>query len=229
MPSDHPAEELDARLARAQELIDKLEKQAVKLREEIRGINEQLQHGGVHRRVEGQKSPFLRIAEVLMDKGNKPRTANPIMKATGISRSALSQILHRTHKDSFVSIPIPGYSRKKLWALTEEARAAVQLGNVGQETLFGTVGDFSGVKAVDCCFRILQERGNEPMNALTMAREAIGRGYRGKARGSEDEVLLTTAKSFWAALSRDQRFEEVRALVFKVKEPTPPLKPPGAT
>src|SRR5271168_3560747 len=32
------------------------------------------------------------------------------------------------------------------------------------------------------------------------AREALNRGYRGRAKGSEDEVLLTTAKSFWAAL-----------------------------
>jgi hypothetical protein len=171
----------------------------------------------------GEKSHFRLVVEVLMERGNKPLPASTIVRRAGISRGALSQVLHRTHKDSFISIPIPGYSRKRLWKLTNEAEAAAQLGSLEQRTLFEGEGEFAGVKAVDCCFRILADRGNEPANALALAREAIQRGYRGRARGLAEEVQLTTAKSFWAALTRDDRFVEVRPLVFKLRQwPLPP-------
>ena len=170
------------------------------------------------------KKQYLRIAEFILASRNRPKTARELARGLGISRSSLSQILHRTHKDKFMSASIPGYSKKKLWALTGDAarEAGNQLQGV-QLTLFDTPNElstdkFSVMKAVDCCALILRENDNDPMNALTMAREAIRRGYRGKARGSEDEVLLTTAKSFWAALGRDERFEEVRPLVFRLKK-----------
>jgi hypothetical protein len=168
------------------------------------------------------KSQFITVAEFLLAGGNRPKSARVIVKATGISRSSLSQIIHRTHRSSFVSFSIPGYSRKKLWALSDEAAiaAAEQLREPEislQADLFGHRSDLAGLKAVDCCAAILRDHGNEPMNALSMAREALARGYRGRSRGSEDEVLLTTAKSFWAALGRDRRFVEVRALVFALR------------
>jgi hypothetical protein len=56
------------------------------------------------------------------------------------------------------------------------------------------------------------------MSALTLARESLARGYAGESHGSPDEKLLRTAKSFWAALGRDGRFEEVRPLVFALQD-----------
>ena len=93
-----------------------------------------------------------------------------------------------------------------------------QEGDHLQLNLFGVSGDMEGVNAKDCCLRILREKGNRPMNALTLAREALGRGYKGGASGSPDDVLMTTAKSFWARLCRDSRFEEIRPQVFILSE-----------
>jgi hypothetical protein len=220
------------------ERLTRLEEVAADLVDQIRDLKEMqgdttdqglpLDSGGTPG---DQKSQFQRVAEVLMAKGNRPRTASAIMKAAGISRSALSQILHRTHKDYFVSIPIPGYSRKKLWSLSDGAVS--QLASpFTQPTLFGREGDLSHLSGMDCCARILRDHNNQPMDALTMAQEAIARGYRGRAKGKEsaNEVLLTIAKGFWAALGRDERFEVVRPLVFRLRNPgvNAPLKPPGA-
>jgi hypothetical protein len=42
----------------------------------------------------------------------------------------------------------------------------------------------------------LKDHGNEPMNALAMAREAIFRGYRGyRVKGSEDEIRIRPTKA----------------------------------
>jgi hypothetical protein len=214
MLSEQQTKELKEQIARLEELNDDLAKQIQKIKE----FQDNSSHPG---RQPAPKSQYLRIAEFLLSRENRPRTARAILKATGISRSSLSQILHRTHKDSFVSVPIPGFSRKKLWSLTtlatSLAKHALREAHT-KMTLFGAEGDLSGVKAVDCCAKILTERGGEPMNALTMAREAISRGYKGRSHGEGDEVLLTTAKSFWAALSRDSRFKEVRPLVFALKK-----------
>ena len=76
---------------------------------------------------------------------------------------------------------------------------------------------FAGMKATDCCQNILWESGNSPMNVLALAREAIARGWRGKAQGSEEEILVTTMKSFWTALYRDKRFQQVRPLVYVLR------------
>ena len=218
MPTDQSkGERLTAEVARISELTKELNQRYQNL-EKI--LMEALEKVG-HKLEKLSQSPFSAIGHVLMERGNLPMTASEIMKVSGVSRSALSQVLHKSNKELFISLPIPGYSKKKLWALSEIGKDAAQLGKTGIKTLFGQEGEFSGVKAVECCFRILRERGNQPMNALAMAREAIRRGYRGKTKGDADEVLLTTAKSFWAALGRDQRFEEVRPLVFKLKEEPP--------
>lgn len=221
MSIDRKKELLEGQVVRITEAMSVLADQIAAISEALRtGLDADSEQPVPGESSQQHKSQFQRIAEALMAKGNKPKTANWIVKATGITRSSLSQILHRTHKDSFVSTLIPGYSRKKLWSLTEEAaKAAGQLVSpFTQPTLFGVEGDFSGKRGVDCCIRILKDHGGEAMNALTMAREAIARGYRGRAKGTEDEVLLTTAKSFWAALGRDTRFKEVRPLVFALKE-----------
>jgi hypothetical protein len=173
------------------------------------------------------KTQFMKIAEALLLKGNRPQSTRWIMQMTGISRSALSQVIHRTHKNAFVSADIPGYSTKKLWALTKEAAdeitAQLRTQHGRQATLFDDADegnrDFASLKATDCCAIILNERGNEPMSALTLARESLARGYVGEPHGTEDEKLLRTAKSFWAAMGRDTRFEEVRPLVFNLKHP----------
>lgn len=79
---------------------------------------------------DGPKTQFLKVAEVLLAEGNKPRSARWIVTATGISRSSLSQIIHRTHRESFVSSDIHGYSRKKLWALTGFATHSPKTGRM---------------------------------------------------------------------------------------------------
>jgi hypothetical protein len=212
MSSDQLAEALEERIARLERLEEDFANEISRLKE----VRDRVMHPDQR---SAPKSQFLRVAEFLLSKGNRPRSAQMILKKTGVSRSSLSQMLHRTHKDSFISAPIPGYARKKLWSLTPAAAtdAARLLQSQRVATLFGAEGDLSGVKGTDCCARILKEHDNEPMNALTLAREAISRGYHGKAQGSEDEVLLTTAKSFWAALGRDERFREIRPLVFALK------------
>ena len=218
--------ELEEKFIRLNELVRQVEDQLASIKEASDEIARSTSDSGE------QKTAFMKIAEALLSKGNNPKTARWIMKEARVSRGSLSQVIHRTHKEAFISVEIPGYSRKKLWALTKEAADEVagqlRAKKRGQATLFDDERpqvEFLGVKATDCCVKILLEHDNEAMNALTMAREALRRGYRGKAHGSEDEVLLTTAKSFWAALGRDERFVEIRALVFKLKNH--PIKLPG--
>jgi hypothetical protein len=217
--SSELANELEDKIRLLEELRDDLANQIESLKE----LRERAASLGSPR---PQKSHFLKVAEFLLSRNNRPSSAKALLKGAGISRSSLSQILHKSHKESFVSSSIPGFTRKKRWALTgegaKEASAALKATFTPIGDLFDVVGELYGVKAVDCCARILNDHGNEPMNALAMAREAIQRGYRGyKVKGSEDEVLLTTAKSFWAALGRDQRFAEVRPLVFALKNQPP--------
>lgn len=168
------------------------------------------------------RSDYLKVAEYLLSRKNRPIPSKWIIKITGITSSSWSQILHRTHKDSFLAHDMEGYVRRKRYSLTEEAARdatrELQM-HADLDLIAGESVEFKGLKAADCCAQILKDHDNEPMNALTMAREAISRGYRGfRVRGSEDEVLLTTAKSMWAALGRDKRFEEVRPLVFKLQD-----------
>lgn len=64
------------------------------------------------------------------------------------------------------------------------------------------IRDFAGLTAHQCCEEILGEHG-KPMHALAIAREAIRRGYVGKANGSAESIEATTYKSFWALMSRN--------------------------
>lgn len=61
--------------------------------------------------------------------------------------------------------------------------------------------DLAGKTALECCQTILKER-DEPMHALAIAREALRRGYIGRATGTQEKVEATTYKSFWAEMSR---------------------------
>jgi DNA-binding PadR family transcriptional regulator len=228
MAADPEKDELSRMSARVDAIAEELSAMGRKLD----AIWEHLSEGDAGEEIPSsaseQKSHFMRIAEILLEKGNAPTSTLELVAATGLSHGSLSQVIHRTHKECFISTAMPGYARKKLWELSESGKAAGQLGSLRQPTLFGgeeEEGEFGRLKATDCCFRILRERGGEPLSALALAREAIARGYRGKARGPEDEVLSTTMKSFWAALSRDSRFEEVRPLVFTLRGM--PVRPPN--
>jgi hypothetical protein len=185
-----------------------------------------------------QPGYFERIVDFLMSKDNEPQSAAAIMRATRIRRGSLSQIFYRSHKNSFISFKVPGYSRKKLWALSEETalawsgspkrssqeaakRSSQEAAHArsGDTDLFGQViGDLTGVDAAECCFRILRDHKNKPMSVITMTREALERGYRARTKGHPDEVLFNTTKSFWARLGRDQRFRKVRAFVYELNK-----------
>ena len=212
---DKTLKEIKDRMERVTALIHEAKEQMTLL--------ERLEAKVIRPKEEEPKSQFMKIANALLQKGNNPQSARWIMNATGISRSALSQVIHRTHKQAFISVNIPGYSKMKLWALTKEAADELtqQLRHNRQQTLFGDDDpgrEFAGRKATDCCAIILEESENTPMSALTLARESLSRGYVGEPHGTEDEKLLRTAKSFWAAMGRDERFAEVRPLVFALKE-----------
>jgi len=174
------------------------------------------------------KTHYERVVEFFVQQENRPHSMRAIVSATGIPAGSLSQVFYRTHAASFERSATPGHVRKKLWQLTD---AIFRAGCVGQLNLFGEpVKDMAGASAKECCLQILFERNNLPTSALTLAREAIRRGYTGGATGLEDEVLMTTAKSFWARLCRDERFMEVRPQVFVLRGPhdePAPLKPPG--
>ena len=69
--------------------------------------------------------------------------------------------------------------------------------------------DLVGKPALECATIILIEHKNEPTHFVTIAKEAIKRGYKGRRPGSPDEVESRIAKSFWAAMSRSDDFESV--------------------
>src|SRR5690242_7358714 len=117
MSSDRLLQEMDEQIARMEKLMRDFSERL----STVKGIRDRLVHGwepALGGASEEPKSQFQRVAEFLMQKGNRPKTASAIIRGAGITRSSLSQILHRTHKDSFESVPIPGYTRKKLWCLT---------------------------------------------------------------------------------------------------------------
>lgn len=70
---------------------------------------------------ESDESYFARIVDFLRWRV-KPQSAKTIGKALGIPRGSLSQILYRSHRDSFVSSVATGYARNRVWALSERLR-----------------------------------------------------------------------------------------------------------
>jgi hypothetical protein len=78
-------------------------------------------------------------------------------------------------------------------------------------------GDLAGKSAHACCVILLREAGR-PLNALTLAKMALGRGYSGRSKGTDDAVVLSTAKSFWARMSRSDLFEQTDPQTFRLKD-----------
>lgn len=162
---------------------------------------------------DSNETAYERVRKYLKTLGNHPTTTTQILNATGISRSALSNLLYVTHKERFDSVRTDGNQRKRLWNLRSVPQA-------GRAKSVQPGRDMQNMAAHDCCRRILEEHGNEPMHILTLAKEAISRGYSGRGKYAGDAMEWVTAKSFWARLSRTNKhdFEQVETNVFKLKE-----------
>jgi len=80
------------------------------------------------------------------------------------------------------------------------ATVAMQIGS-------NTAQDLVGKTALECARTILGEHKNEPMHFAEIAKEAMRRGYKGRASGSPEKVESRTIQSFWAAMSRAEDFE----------------------
>lgn len=170
-----------------------------------RSLAESPENGGATSSIPEDKTHYQMIVDFFVQNKNTPSSMNAIAKATGIQIAALGQVMYRTHAANFKRAkPVIGTGRLQ-WSMKDEVYHNLD----GSEKK-----DMVGKTAKDCCVLILRENDNRPMNALTLAREALRRGYSGGAEGSEDDILMTTAKSFWARLGRDQRFAEVRPQVF---------------
>ncbi len=165
---------------------------------------------------EERRTNFDRIAEFIRSQGNQPQTLRSIAKGTEMTNGSITQVLYRTHKDRFICASAPGFQRRKMWSLRGEPTE-----RNGDGTLFDGMS-LEGLAAHECCEQILRDHGNSPMNALTLAREALARGYAGKATGDADDILMTTAKSFWARMGRDRRFFRIRSEKFRLRELSDP-------
>src|SRR6266496_4570076 len=77
--------------------------------------------------------------------------------------------------------------------------------------------DLAGRTALHCAEAILADHNNEPMHFSTIAKEAMKRGYKGRAEGDKDAIEATVTKSFWAAMSRSDDFEGVGKGMYKLK------------
>jgi hypothetical protein len=163
---------------------------------------------------------FGKVRRYFESVNNRPSTTTQIRQGAGISRGALSNLLYSTHGRFFVAVPSPSHQRKKLWSLTALA--------VGGQAAVETAKDLAGLSAHECCRRILLEHNNQPMHALTLAKEAIRRGYFGRGQYTGDAMEWVTAKSFWARLSRTNKsdFEQVEHMVFRVRHPSKWMKTP---
>ena len=163
---------------------------------------------------------FARVKRYLQSVHNAPSTTSQIRKATGIPRGALSNLLYTTHKKYFEWAESPTHRRQKLWSLKVPRINESAAGVAG-------VKDLAGLSAHECCRRILLEHGNHAMHALSLAKEAIRRGYFGRGRYSGDELEWVTAKSFWARLSRTNKndFEQPKHMYFRLRDPSTPARP----
>lgn len=148
---------------------------------------------------------FEKVKAFFNSVDNEPSTTTAIRNATGIPRGSLSNLLYETHKNLFTSHEVQGRKRK-LWSL---------------RTAVAEERDFAGLAAHECCRIILLEHRNEPMHVLTLAKEAIRRGYSGRGHYTGDAFEWVTAKSFWARLSRTNRhdFVQVEPNVFRLRNP----------
>src|SRR5262249_44080004 len=130
-----PVKSLEAELAEIRARLEaKVKAELDELASKIRGDSAQPAGGG---EAEARKTGFDKVKEFLEASG--PQTRAAIVAATGVTNSALSQILYRTHPDHFISVTAKGFERKKVWALRDEAGKPMM-------DLFGDeVGEFAGV------------------------------------------------------------------------------------
>jgi|ERR1700723_2352485 len=175
--------------------------------------------------VESSGTQFEKLTKFFRSVDNHPQTIRAMLQATGIQKGSLSQILYRTHRDHFVRSSHDPNDKKKLWSLSQKGLEAA---GMVRPTLFGMEGDLSESDAADCCYRILGDHENEPMSVLTMTREALKRGYSARTVGDDDSVLFSTTKSFWARLSRDDRFVNVKPFVYRLRVDSDPPPAPKA-
>jgi len=155
---------------------------------------------------EDGRSVFEKVRQYFESFGNKPSTTTEIRKGAGVNRGALSNLIYTTHTRYFASYDQPGTTRR-LWAL---------------RTAVAESEEFAKLPAHECCRRLLMDRGNVPAHVLTLAKEAVRRGYRGKGKNEGDALVWVTAKSFWARMSAGpfgRDFEQTEPNVFRLKNP----------
>jgi hypothetical protein len=78
--------------------------------------------------------------------------------------------------------------------------------------------DMIGETALNCANHILAEGHNAPLHFAEIAKQAIKRGYRGRAAGTPSEVEQRTIQSFWAALHRSEHFEPTGKGCYRIRE-----------
>lgn len=158
----------------------------------------------------GSDTALDRVVRFLVSAGNQPQTTTAIREATGLSRGALATLLYSDQKGRFVSADMPEHARMKVWSLRDP----------GPPTQ-----DLKDKTSVEVCRQILLENGNQPLHILTLAKIALRRGYRGRAKTTGDALEFTTATGFWARLARDYKhaFEQVRDKTFRLRDPNKPI------
>jgi len=160
------------------------------------------------------KTNFGKVKEFFELVNNKPSSTTEIRVFTGITRGGLSNLLYLTHKASFVSTASSERPGKKLWQMKYPNWPGAASARSG-------TSDFAKLAAHECCRRILIEHNNTPMHVLTLAKEAVRRGYKGRGRYTGDALEWVAAKSFWARLSRTNKhdFEQIESNVFRLRNP----------
>lgn len=66
---------------------------------------------------ESARTYYARIVNYFLSVNNKDSTTAEIREATGLTRSAISAVLYRTHRDNFARFIRPGYERIQLWRM----------------------------------------------------------------------------------------------------------------
>jgi hypothetical protein len=181
------------------------------------------------------KTQFQKVANFILSNGNQPQTAAAIRAATGVSRSALSLLMYRSHKDDFESVPVPGYERLKAWRVKTDPdrpieRRADRIAHAILSDEIPAEGDFSGLTQVECAQRILKEQDNKKLHVATIAKEALRRGYVPRAKGEYDRVEYRLTQSLLADLGRRKEiFEDMGGGYFRLLNPDEVIEDPERT
>jgi hypothetical protein len=160
---------------------------------------------------EDAEGNFKKIRDFLALQSESPQTTGAIRKATGLLRSSISAVLYTTHKNSFKSIPDPTHGKRRLWSLKSPTQETINkivptADGVLKEVIQGMrdagydgpelrdlpaevnkgikeaeKADLAGKSIVECVSRVLIANHGLPMHYKEIAREAVLRGYTGKA------------------------------------------------